>query len=474
MRLRSACALFLASLAIPVAAGAQAPDVADAAAPADDKRPWILRLDAIEEYRFRHATSHTRPAAVSGDPDDTIEDEQDHDLRLLLSGDATHQPLGLRVDLALALWADLDGVAPAGATSTFGSLYDKGSPSIWFDVYALSLTWRSPTDAWLVRAGRQSAEYGRDAVFDGVTARGRWLGRRLEVAVFGGRTVHFFEIGDGLFEDWLASAALVLRPHPTLRLDLDYRFLRETVLSRADRIDHGYGVRARWHPRDWLYVSGAVRGVDDAVTQVDVRASATWADLDLGLDVRVDAQPSRLGEMDDANDPYFLVLGRSLRHLRGMADLWKGFDTRGGRFVVHAGWAGRQLLGETETRFNRNNHRVFLRLDGRDLGVKGPFASIVADWHFEQSGASADREGLLTVGGAAGFDTHRFRAEVGTAWQRYKYRYYQDAEEIESVRTVWVDLRARPLSWLDLRLRYEFERFARDVHTVTFGLGQRY
>lgn len=294
----------------------------------------------------------------------------------------------------------------------------------------------------------------------------------VEIAVFGGRAQHFFDLG-GVLDDWLASAALVVRPLPDLRLDLDYRFQHEVVASGRSLANHAYGLRLRWRWRDVIHLSAQVRGVDAAVARAGLYLGVVSSPQDLGFDLRFDVQPMRLHELNDDDDPFTAMLGPSLRHLRGVADLWKGFQTGAGHYALHFGWAGRILLGEQPTAFNRTFHRVYVRAEGHDVGVKGLFASVVGEYHFDAAGVGRDPPGELAVGGAIGYDGARVRVEAGTAWQRFKYRYLQEAEEIDSVRSGWLDLRVRPVQWLDLRARYEFERYARDVHTVTVGLAQR-
>ena len=431
---------------------------------------WTVTLDAAEGYRFRHASAPATDAA------DGTGDEADHDLRLLLTSRVHDGEDHFAADLALALWADVDGRSPGGKPSDLGGIYDDGSsPSIWFDVYSLSAEYRTRGVLALVRGGRQSAEHGPLATFDGATLRLRAAGPAFELFAFGGRTVHFFELDAGLFEDWIASGGVVARPLRNLRLELDYRFLMEDTTTSDGLVDHTYGAKVWYAPTDWLRLVGAVRGVDDAVSHVGLSASANWERLAFGVRARIDGQPATLRELNERDDPYYALLGPSLPHVRGHVDLWKTFDTGAGLYGLHLGWDGRFLVADEPTRFNRDYGRLYFLAEGTDLFVRGPFATFVVEYHYTHQGSGFGDDGLFAVGGSAGYDVPVFRAEVGTMYQRFAYDYFRDANEVEDVRTVFLDLRARPWSWLSLRARYEYEkRTDHDVHTVTMTVTQRY
>ena len=133
---------------------------------------------------------------------------------------------------------------------------------------------------------------------------------------------------------------------------------------------------------------------------------------------------------------------------------------------------GRQLVDDDETPFNRNSGRAYVLFSAADIAVKGPFITAV----FERwaDGPAIDDDGLWSVGGSAGYDVERFRCEVGSNYQLYKYDYYLDVDERVHVRTVFADFKVKALDWLAVKARYEYELFDRDVHTVTIGLSQIY
>lgn len=442
---------------------------------------WRFHVGALEQYRFRHATAidGLAPPLVGAATDDDDEDEggeaeSDQDIRLFLYGGVQDPSDRFAADLSLALWADVDGVPDDDDASAFGSIYDQ-SGQIWFDIYTLSAEYRSPGVLALARGGRQTTEHGIPATFDGASLRLRAVGKQLEFFMFGGRTVHFFEADADIFEDWMASAGAVIRPHEQVKIELDYRFLLEDTDVEEDLVDHSYGAALWFRHADWLYLKAFGRGVNDHVSHVGANANFEWRPIDFGANVHIAAQPMKLGELAEEEDPYFSILGESLPHLRTRVDVWKAFPTHAGTFTLHVGWAGRMLLGDDPTRFNRDYGRVYLLFEARDLGVKGPFVTLAGEYHYTLEADELPSDDLFTVGGSAGYASHMVRAEVGTYYQRFKYEYFRDAREVEDVRTVFAAVQYRPLRWLSLRARYEYEQsFARDWHTVTFALAQTY
>jgi len=331
MAARALLRLALAALAAATSPDARAADATVATSAADASPPpgWSLGLGAREEYRFRGSA---QPA------------ETDQDLHLALDL-AAQDPAGkLAAAASLGLWWDLDA-APPGEPFGLASIRDPRNP--WLDVYQLSAEYRSQGVLRTARAGRQVAEHGRPATFDGAYLRLQPL-RSLGLFAFGGRTEHFFETGAGFFEDWLASAGVTVRPSPDLRLELDYRLLREAIDSldagRVDVTDHSYGAAVWWRQGEWLRTRAFVRGLDDRVSEAGAQASLHWLAVLAGLELRLRAQPTTLGELNESDNPFFLTLGPSLPHVRWRADAWKAWEPESFRLELHLGYEGRQLL----------------------------------------------------------------------------------------------------------------------------------
>jgi hypothetical protein len=447
-------ALALALATIPAPGRAELPPLV--APPSGAVVPaWTVRGDAREEYRARASPSP---------------DESDQDLRLLLDLSGTHASDRIAGLATLFLRWDLDGRSPAG----LATIYDTRKP--WVDVLALSAEYRDTGALRVARLGRQEAPHGRPGTFDGGYVLAAPGTARLALFAFGGRSVHFFEIGQESFEDWMASAGAVARLGPDLRIELDYRLLREAVDEPDDGerpiTDHSYGVSAWYRRGGWLRARMFARGLNASAERLGGTFALFTPGRDAGLDLRLLVQPATLRNIDEVESPYYLTLGRSLPFARWRADVFRLFATRAGLLEAHLGYEGRGLLRDPETAFNRNVSRLFALASAHDLVAKGVFASVWLD----RAGARdlIRGQGLWAVSGAAGYERGRFRAEAGTQYHRYQYVYFRSPEEIARVRVFYGEARAGlgPMLWL--RARYTHEIFDRVLDTFIVTFGQTY
>jgi len=439
---------------------------AEAGVSTDHQPVWFHFL---EEYRFR-TSSQSDSTTLYGD------EEQDNVVRLYGVGGFRDAADRFRADVALGAWFDVDGGPGQDEAANFASIYDTSS-DFWFDVYNLTGEYRSTGLLQHVRLGRQVSELGRPVTFDGLSLKLRAGSPLLDFFLFGGRTVHFFETDADLFEDYVGSGGAVIRPLSSLRLEADYRFAMEDMAladeTRDEYVDHSYGLTAWLHPADWLYVKAYGRGITDTFSHAGLATKLEWTDLNLGLQIGADSQLADLRDITELDNPYFSILGPSQAHTRWNASVWKDFPTSAGVYTASLGWDGR-ANHDSESAFNRDYGRLYLMLAARDIIVAGPFLQVALENHFAEVAPSFGDEGLLTAGGSAGYDRGWLRVEGGSYYQRYKYDYYRDVKEMEDVRTYFGALSVKPLSWLAIRARYQFENLDRDQHTLFFSLTQTY
>ncbi|MBN1656091.1 MAG: hypothetical protein JXA30_20150 [Deltaproteobacteria bacterium] len=447
-----------------------------------EESAWSFSGHVSQEYRLRHS-SHLELAAVDGDSEEGVDDDEtDQDLRLSLSGYLWEKSDHFAGDLSMGLWHDLDGETEVGRPSSFGSVDDHDAPQSWhdpFDVYSLYGEYHSPYLLSLLRAGRQTSEYGRPITFDGAAMKLNVLKPYLEWAVFGGRTVHFFEIKSGLFENWLASTAIALRPLPSLRIEADYRYASEqhpsdeaSAIGRVD--DHCYGLAVWYAISSWAWLKGYLRGMNNAASNAGGGARLEWIQGELGIDAKVDGQLTTLRAINQRDDPYFEVLGESLEHIKIHIDAFKALATDFGQFSAHFGWQERMLTNDKPNRFNRDFGRIYLFVQASDIVLSGPFAGLTVEYNYSLSSDELPDNSLFAVGGSAGYKWNPIQATVGSYYYRYKYDYYIDPVELENVRSYFGECRYDPFEWLSLRLNYLFEQFDRDLHSVTLRLVETY
>ena len=420
---------------------------------------WSVNLFLAETYRGRFAL----------DPF-----EHDHDFNVLLDLSMASPSDSFGIDIMLDLWWEAGQPSEESDDPLFGSQYQQREGHVWLEAYKLSFEYRDVGVLKLIRAGRQVAEYGEPATFDGLTVTLRPYKPYLDLFLFGGRSVHFFKTDEGGFENWLAAGGALIRPTPYLRFELMYRFAREdSEIDGGELIDHEFHFQAWYRYEDYLRLRAFVQTVNEDLAYAGGAVRLAWPEMELGADLSVRAQTATLDDITESVNPFNTVLGRSLPHVRYRADLWKAFTTGAGIFALHLGYEGRQLTGDhTQTSFNRNSGRVYVLFTAYDIGADGPFLTLVFERWTE--GASPTANGIWTGGGSLGYQADRFRVEAGSFYQRYKYDYYQDVRESLDVRTVYVEAGGKVLDWLRVRGRYEFEWIGRQVHNVTIGLVQTY
>jgi hypothetical protein len=446
----------------------------------NEERTWFLSGSASEQYWFRYANNlELLEIDTAGElvARRSRRSETDNDLRLLLDGYLWEKTDRFAADLSMGVAYDLDGAPAVGRPSSFASANDDKGSRNWldpYDVYSLYGEYHTPGLLALTRAGRQSSEYGRPVTFDGATAKLRLMKPYLDLAIFGGRTVHFFESGRDLFEDWLTSMAITVRPFPFLRVEIDYRYVSQDTTTRDPVKDHSYGLALWYRTSDLVRLKGYVRALNAAASNAGGSARFEWSDIQLGIDADIDGQLTTLRNTNESDNPYFDVLGKSLPYLRVGSSIWKKITNRFGTYGADLGWQERLITKGESTQLNRSYGRAYLLLEAVDIAISGPFATFVVEYNYVPNHSDLASHSLVAVGGSAGYERKPIKATVGSRYYRYKYDYYADLRELENVRSYFGEVSYEPYKWLSICLFYAFERFNRDIHTVKLTVSETF
>lgn len=432
---------------------------------------WSVNLWLTQEYRLRTAGSATAGSAGALGESAAANPVTDQDLRLTLDGTVVGLQEHLVGTASVALWFDLDGHVPQGQADLFGDAQGLAQPLA--VVYALTAEWRrsQPLDRLII--GRQQSTHGLPVTFDGGALDLRFLERRLSLFAFGGRTVHFFETEPGLLENWLVSAGAGWRLSQTLQVEVDSRYLHEMIIGSGGVLDervktnsYGATLKARW---DALQGKLFARGINHSFSHVGGMFHLQVPRATLGVDGQATAQLVTLGDIAESESPFYSLLGNSLPHVRARLEAWKEFHVgEKAAFAVAVGTRLRQLLYDQPTAFNRNMNALYVRGDLNDIGWKGAFASVTADWNLPTQ--STDSTSFFSLGGTAGYAHREVKGEVGTYFQRFKINYYRAAEELTDARTVYAMASYRVLSQLEIRGRYVLEIVDRAIHSAYLTL----
>ena len=428
----------------------------------------------------------------------SLPDENDALARLTIDASGASGDDKLSANLGLGLWWEVDGQPPADSVNSFDSIHGTPGSPFWLDVYRLNIEYKPDGLLRLLRVGRQDAEHGRPATFDGADAEFN-VAPRVQLFAFGGRTVHFFEIDPKIFEDWIGSAGANIRVNDDIKLELDYRILRDSVPTQADVsvfapgpvlgvgqlpqtlgvgpvvqtlfTDNTYGGTLQFRHGGWALGRIWARWIGNAWESVGGAGRIQTADAQAGIEAKLDIQPVTLDELNEFDNAYFLTLGQSLPHLKATLDAWKAFETGSGIFSAHLGGDVRQLLSGTEGLFNHNLVRAYLLATASKILGSNFYASVTGE--FDRDGFNAP-DGTLTASANLGWSNQCLKFEGGTYFQRWRYVYYEQPEEFANVRGYYADASYRLNRKYTFRGRYSYEIFDRILQTFTVSLSQAF
>jgi hypothetical protein len=432
---------------------------------------WSGDLSVLQEYRWRTAGSASPDTSGALGGPAAPNPKPDQDLRLTLDGQGRGYRDHLQGQLSAALWYDIDGNVPAGQPDVFGETSDYRQPL--GVIYTISAEWRRSLPLEYLRLGRQTSEHGFPLTFDGGALGLRLLERKLSLFGYAGRTVHFFETEPGLLESWVGCLGAGYRPSKNTRLEIDSRFERDGVLTQdgKDRIwvyAHSYGLTLSTRFDDgWAKLF--VRGLNRSASRVGGAFRLAFPSINSGIDAQMSVQLRTLGEVSEAENPFYAILGPSLPNLRSRLEAWKEIGLGVvATLSLRAGWRFRQVLSGVPGPFNRNTGGVYFQTEFNNLGVEGLFAAGVFEWNYVPW--SLGNGAFMALGGSTGYTARKLKVEAGTYYQRWKVNYYRDVEELQDVRTVYGMVSVRPLPWLEVRGRYNLDIVDRNIHSVFLTL----
>jgi hypothetical protein len=320
-----------------------------------------------------------------------------------------------------------------------------------------------------VRIGRQSGTRDEPVFFDGVAADVA-VAQRLNLTVYGGAAVHFYELNNTYGSDTLAGAGIDYSPFNSTMLSLDYLDVhdeRDPFLG-ADQHDQQYSIAVRQRFTPFLRAMARYRYLNSEPRDVKVRAIKTFPEADLEVSMSYFRQFRTQNELSNELSPYFDVLGQSVPFQSYDVKVRKMF---GPHYALDIGYFQRALVeaGE-ESAFNRDYKRAFTVFEMGDLFYDGLTFSLIGDYW--------DATGRKST--SAGFDAeYKFKNKmkkakigIGTYYSLYKYDYYILLGEQQKVRTYYLNGTVPLTKGLFVTAKYEYEQSIENYQT--FKIGMRY
>lgn len=456
------CSRLLASITILLAcsfwatparcAGASAADTLEQTANAS-----FLRGTFSTRYRYR-------TTRLSGDR------VNDHDLMEQLRIDyATPRESTYEIHFLATSRQDLDGDQDHSDFFPFEDISD--TRDTWWSgyLYEAHVDMNNLLSALTqLRIGRQSGTRDEPVFFDGIAAD-MSVTRTLNLSIYGGTAVHFYEIDEDWGSDTLAGAGLDYFPFRKTRFSLDYLYARDKRDSTlaTDQKDNLTSIKIRQHFSPFLRAMAALRHVNGDSRDMKARAIKAFPSMDMEVSLSYFRQFRTQNELSNELASYYDVLGQS--------DPFQSLDVKirkflGPRYAIDLGYFSRELTkDQAESAFNREYRRAFAVLDAMDVFYDGLSLSLIGEYW-----ETGDKEYT-----AAGFDAAYHRKQdkksakinVGTYFSLYKYDYYFQLGEREQVRTFYVSGKTPLTTALSVKARYEYEDSIENYHSLKIGMG---
>lgn len=320
-----------------------------------------------------------------------------------------------------------------------------------------------------VRIGRQAGTRDEPVFFDGLAADVA-VGRRLNLTVYGGAAVHFYELDYRLGSDFLGGAGMDYTLFNSTMLSLDYLDVhdeRDPFLGE-DRGDQHYSIALRQRFTPFLRAMAKYRYLNKDPRDIKARVIQAFPEADLELSMSYFKQFRTQNELSNEFSPYFDVLGQSVPFQSYDAKVRKMF---GRHYALDIGYFQRSLVeAQEENSFNRGYKRAFTVFEMADLLYDGLSFALTGDYWDARERKSA----------SAGFDAeYKFKNKLkkakigaGTYYNLYKYDYYVQLGERQKVRTYYLNGTVPLTKGLFITAKYEYENSIENYQT--FKVGMRY
>jgi len=364
--------------------------------------------------------------------------------------------------------SDLDGNQESRTFYPFediGNTHDRPTMALVYEAYAVFVDpLRTENRA---RVGRQAGTRNETLFFDGIAADAG--GRSVNVTVYSGAVVHFFEDGSHWGKDWLSGAGLDYRFGPSLGLSADYLIIKDVQESEP-------GAPVLWDRlvsfRGWQQVgtfskwSAAYRVQDGEPRDMTLQAVAASPAWDLEGSISYFRQFRVQDVMTTDLSLFPTVLGQSAPYQSADLKVRKTFFER---FALDLGYFSRTLLHpQDEGPFNKDWSRAYASLDIADLFVPRLTWTITAE---QWGGGTTD---ATTYGTDLAWRVRRkggdARIAVGTYYSLYKYDYYTDLGVRDEVRTWYLDGKYPLGKGFSLNGRYEHEKAIETYQVLRLGM----
>ena len=317
-----------------------------------------------------------------------------------------------------------------------------------------------------VRIGRQAGLRDEPVFFDGLAADMR-MGSLLNLSLYGGAAVQFYETDTHWGNDTLGGAGLDIAPASSTKFSLDYLTIKSALSTTIDQQDNMVSLKLWQSIGSFMKASVKYRFLNSDPRDLSVRVVSVIAPADMELNLNYFKQFNRENVLANELSLYYDVLGQS--------SPYQSYDVKlrkllGPHYAIDLGYFKRALQENLQaTDFDRDFSRVFLLLEIMDLPADRISFTLTGE-RWSTKGREFNSGGL-DVG-------YRFKnmknagVNVGSYYSLYKYDYYNELGLREKVLTYYVNGKVPLGKGVSINGSYEYENSLEKYQT--FKLGMRY
>jgi hypothetical protein len=364
--------------------------------------------------------------------------------------------------------SDLDGNQDVHTFYPLEDIGDTYGTRLVGNVYEANVVLNDPLPRLThLRMGRQSGNRDEPVIFDGISAD--LGGEKLNITLYGGAAIHFFEIDRQWGDDTLEGAGIDYRPFPATGMSADFLAVKDKrTFTPAEDTVHDRMVSLKLWQRfePFTRLTAKYRLLDGDPRDLSLKAVTALQAANVEASFNYFRQFRSQNELSNEFSLFYDVVGRSAP--------FQSFDIKVRKFfaervAVDLGYYKRELLDASdEGSFNKEYKRLFLDVEVMDLFLNNLSGMVLAE-QWESQGRSYD-----AVGADLSYKIKRNKKEarvsIGTNYSLYKYDYYTELGVREQVRTYYLTGKYPLYDGFSVNGAYEYEHSFEKYQTLRLGM----
>ncbi len=321
-----------------------------------------------------------------------------------------------------------------------------------------------------VRMGRQAGTRDEQVTFDGIALDVR-PASSVNLTLYGGAAVNFYEIGSSEGDDTVAGAGLDLYPTASTGISLDYATLKDKrdYLELTDVKDDLATIRVWQRFTPSLKATAKYRHQNGESRDLTVRLLGAFPGAGTEIGASYLRQFRTQVAQSNALSPFVDVMGPS--------DPYQSYEVKlrqffGKRYAFDLAYFKRELTGNSVAgTFNREYSRTAAGFEVSDMFFANLSLTLSGDqWRSPGSPERTYSSGGADIGYSFGKKGSMARINAGTYYSLYKYDYYLQLGERTNVRTYYLTTKIPVVKQVALNLGYEFEDSIEKYQTFKAGI----